>query len=65
MAEPTPAEACDALVITHGGRRVAVSSLQVVPVGFGFLRGVVALDAATPLSVLLQSCTLQKVSCEQ
>ena len=64
MAEPTPAEACDALVITHGGRRVAVSALQVLPTGFGFLRGVVALDAATPLSVLLQSYTLQKVSCE-
>ncbi len=60
---PNAAEACEALVVTHAGRRVAASALQLVPMGFGFITGVVALDAATPLSVLLQSCTLRKVSC--
>ena len=63
--EPSPSEACDALAIFHGGRRVAASALQVVPTGFGFLRGVITLDAATPLAVLLQCWTLRKVSCEQ
>ena len=64
VAEPTPAEAYDALVIIHAGRRVEASALQLVPMGFGFLRGVIALDPAIPLVVLLQSQMLRKVSCE-
>ena len=64
VAEPTPAQACHALVIFHGVRRVEASALQLVPTGFGFLRGVVTLDATTPLAVLVQCWTLRKVSCE-
>ena len=61
--EPFPSEACHALVILHGDRRVEASALQSMPTGFGFLRGVITLDAATPLAVLLQCWTLRKVSC--
>ena len=64
MAEPSAAEACAALVTFHAGRRVEATALQLDPTGFGFLRGVIALDAATPMAVLLQCWNLQKVGCE-
>ena len=64
MAEHSAAEACAALVTFHAGRRGEATALQLDPTGFGFLRGVIALDAATPMAVLLQCWNLQKVGCE-
>ena len=64
VTAPSAAEACAALVVSHAGRRVEASALQLVPTGFGYLRGVIALDAATPLAVLLQCWNLRKVGCE-